>query len=568
MSATRPTGAGPSVAPGENEGRIAALVAWAARLRLGVLAGLLLLAALAVATARKLELDALPDVTGNQVIVLTRAPGLTPEEIERTVTRPVEVALGGLPGLDAQRSLSRYGISSVVAEFEEDADPWLARQQVSQALSTLPAMPEGVETPEIAPFTGGLGEVFQLSVNSDVRTPAELRELVVFELAPSLRAVPGVVEINIWGGEQRTLDVVANVYALARAGLTLAELAEQMRAGTGTAPGSQLSAGPGQGLLRGVYWPENAAELGQIAIRPDGGVSPVDGDHAAPVRLSELGEVVAGALPRIGAATTNGRGETVYVMVQMLRDANALEVTDRLHLLLPELQGALPDDVHIDTVYDRSDLVEATLATVGKNLLEGAALVVLVLFFMLGSVRAGLLVATVIPLSMLGALAWMVIFDIPGNLMSLGAIDFGLLVDGAVVMVERVFHEFAEHRGADAADEGPTPRELAVRAMKGEEYAPFLDSKGPIHWLLPAALWLMHGWINETLARIPFALCSTLTVMAVYMLGRRMAGPPVGIGAQHEDRRLDQVHPFANRFHRPSSPRAPVQGGAKVLKPG
>ncbi len=307
-------------------GLIASLVAWAGRVRVGVLLVMLVLAALAVVTARHLELDALPDVTGNQVIVLTRAPGLTPEEIERTVTRPIEVVLGGLPKLVEQRSLSRYGISSVVTEFEEDADPWLARQQVGQALTTLSEMPAGVQTPELAPFTGGLGEVYQLAVTSDSRTPAELRELVVFEMAPSLRAVPGVVEVNIWGGERRTFDVVVDPLVLARAGLSLSGLGERLRAGTGTAPGSQLPAGPGQTLLRGVYWPESTAELGAIALALTD-----TSEHHAPVRVAELGEVVEGAQPRIGAATANGRGEVVYVMVQMLRDANALQVTSRLH---------------------------------------------------------------------------------------------------------------------------------------------------------------------------------------------------------------------------------------------
>ncbi|MCA9697121.1 MAG: efflux RND transporter permease subunit, partial [Myxococcales bacterium] len=238
-------------------------------------------------------------------------------------------------------------------------------------------------------------------------------------------------------------------------------LATSLRASTGAVAGSTLPAGPGQVLLRGVYWPTRAGELGAVTVEPlrasalgrghhghDGG--PWDRLGAdggpAPLRVAELAEVVEGSLPRIGAATADGRGETVYVMVQMLRGANALELTDRLHATMPEIQAALPADVVIDVVYDRSVLVEATLRTVAKNLLEGAALVVIVLLLMLGSARAGFLVATVIPLSMLGAVLGMVSFDIPGNLMSLGAIDFGLLVDGAVVMVERVFHELALRR--------------------------------------------------------------------------------------------------------------------------
>ncbi|KIG19313.1 Cobalt-zinc-cadmium resistance protein CzcA [Enhygromyxa salina] len=427
-------------------GVLAAIVAWSVRRRALVLALVFAFAVVGLISARELELDALPDVTGNQVVILTGAPGLTPSEIERTVTRPVEVAVGGLPGLIEQRSLSRYGISSVTAVFEDGVDPWLARQQVAERIAAVEDLPLGVAQPELGPYSGGLGEVVQLSIHSSERTPAELYELIVLQLAPPLRATPGVVEVNIWGGARRTLDVVADPVALAQAGVSLEQLASTLRESTGAVAGSTLPAGPGQALLRGVFWPTRASELGAVAIesqrhgeletREQSGE-----DHGQTLRIAELAKVVESARPRIGAATADGRGETVYVMIQMQREANALQLTTRLHELMPSLEAGLPADVTIDMVYDRSVLVEATLRTVATNLLEGAALVVIVLLLMLGSVRAGLLVAAVIPLSMLGAVVGMVSFDVPGNLMSLGAIDFGLLVDGAVVMVERVFHE-------------------------------------------------------------------------------------------------------------------------------
>jgi heavy metal efflux system protein len=457
-------------------GPIEALVRWSGRHRGLVLLLVLVLAVGGVLAARKLELDALPDVTGNQVVVLTPAPGLTPSEVERTVTRPVEVALGGLPGLQEQRSLSRYGLSSVTAVFDDGVDPWLARQQVAERLVTLEELPAGVETPALAPYTGGLGEVFQLAVSSSRHTPAELYELVRLDVAPLLRATPGVVEVNVWGGERRTLDVVADPVRLAGLGVDLGRLAEALRASTGAVAGATLPAGPGQALVRGVYWPANPAELGAVAVdprrspvalaRPRAAVEPTP----APIRVAELAEVVEGVQPRIGAATANGRGETVYLMVQMLRDANALELMDRLHARMPAVVAVLPEGVTIDVVYDRSTLVGATLRTVATSLLEGAALVVLVLLLLLGSVRAGLLVALVIPLSMLGALAGMVSLDVPGNLMSLGAIDFGLLVDGAVVMVERAFHELKPLRAqANAGVSIPRARvrSTIIAAMGG-----------------------------------------------------------------------------------------------------
>jgi heavy metal efflux system protein len=468
------TGTHDPLEPPAARDRLAALVGWSVRHRAAVLASVFVLAVIALIAAQRLELDALPDVTGNQVVVLTVAPGLTPSEIERSVTRPIEVALGGLPGLVEQRSLSRYGISSVVAVFDDDVDPWLARQQVAERLVVVAELPAGVARPELAPFTGGLGEVVQLSVSSAERTPAELYELVRLRMAPMLRDTPDVVEVNIWGGERRTLDVVADPAQLAAAQVTLAELADALRESTGAVAGASLPAGPGQALLRGVHWPTHARELGAVAVAPRRaservgmhrdrarpGQGPFEGE---PIRVAELAEVLDGAQPRIGAATADGRGEVVFVMVQMLRDQNALELTDRIHALMPTLREVMPADVRIDVVYDRSVLVEATLRTVAKNLLEGAALVMIVLLLLLGSVRAGLLVAAVIPLSMLGAVAGMVSFEIPGNLMSLGAVDFGLLVDGAVVMVERAFFELHRLRGRPDAD----PREIEAQVVSG-----------------------------------------------------------------------------------------------------
>lgn len=425
-------------AEGSPHGFVERLVAAAIRQRGWVLLVVAFAALGSLWMARRLELDALPDVTGNQVVVLTMAPGLTPSEVERLVTRPIEAALGGLPGLEEQRSLSRYGISSIVLVFDDDVDPWLARQQATERLATLGEMPEGVATPELAPFTGGLGEVFQITLTSREHSLAELYELVRLGLAPQLRAVPGVVEVNAWGGQRRTLDVVADPVRLSRYGMTLAELTDVLRESTGAVAGATLPAGPGQTLLRGVYWPRAAEELRGLGLR-----SAAMGPDAPPLRLAEIADVREGHEPRIGAATHQGRSECVYVMVQMLRGDNALALMERLHAELPTLRASLPAGVELDIVYDRSELVRRTLRTVAKNLLEGAALVILVLFLMLGSVRAGLIVAAIIPLSMLGAVAGMVFLRVPGNLMSLGAIDFGLLVDGAVVMVERTYHELA-----------------------------------------------------------------------------------------------------------------------------
>ncbi len=406
-----------------------------------VLVAVLGAAVTAAVVGTQLRFDALPDVTGKQVIVLTRAPGLVPEEVERLVTRPVEYALAGVPGLVRQRSMSRYGISSVTAIFGDDADLLRARQLVQERLQAVAAdLPPGTEAPQLGPLTGGLGEIYQMTLTSPERTPAELLELAQIRVVPLLASVSGVVEVNSWGGERRTLDVVADPTLLAQRRITLEALVKAVSAATGRVPGATLESGEAGVLLRGVAWPRDADELAAAVVRVD--------DNGTVVRIGDVARVQEGAEPRIGTATADGQGETVYIMVQMLLEANALEVLDGVEARMADARQVLPRDVRVRVVYDRGDLVEATLGTVFTNLFEGGLLVILVLFLTLGSFRAGLVVASVIPLSMLGAAAGMVLFGVPGNLMSLGAIDFGLLVDGGVVMVEAVFHAVGRRPGA------------------------------------------------------------------------------------------------------------------------
>ncbi|MCC6333552.1 MAG: efflux RND transporter permease subunit [Myxococcales bacterium] len=414
---------------------IRALVQWSVDHAKAVVAITLGLGLVAGVGAVRLELDALPDLTNNQVLVLARAPGLSPEEMERLVARPIEIASGGAPGLIEQRSLARYGIAAITLVFDDDVPVYLARQLVQERLSTV-SLPPSVEAVELGPVTGGLGEVFHFTLSSDARSLAELLELVQQRVAPTLKSVPGVVEVNPWGGAERTFDVVTDPLRLSQRHQTLGDLAGALERATGSAAGASLPAGDGQVLVRAVALPEDTLALAAAVVARD--VSAPGAPHIT--RVMDVAEVREGERVRLGAATTNGRGESVYVMVQMLRGANALEVMSHIHARLPDVRAALPDDVKVDIVYDRSVLVKGTLKTVGKNLLEGGLLVIAVLFLLLGSARAGLLVAAAIPLSMLGATALMSALGVPGNLMSLGAVDFGLLVDGAVVMVEGLFH--------------------------------------------------------------------------------------------------------------------------------
>ncbi|HKU44421.1 MAG TPA: efflux RND transporter permease subunit, partial [Polyangiales bacterium] len=413
---------------------IVAAVTFATQHRVALLATLAFVAAAALIALRFVKLDALPDVTTNQVLVLTSAPGFSPDEVERRVTMPVELALAGVPGLIERRSTSRFGISSITAVFEDATPAHIARQLVMERLASVSGtLPETVSEPELGPLTGGLGEIFHITLRSKSRTLRELRELAELRAAPVLRGVAGIVEVNTWGGERRALAVEVEPARLARHRLTLGRLREQLGREIGNAPAGSLPEGTtAQVLLRASAQPNTPQALAALRVETGTGSA---------VRLSELGQVREIGLPRLGAATQDGRGEVVYLMAQMLRDANALEVTQRIQRVMPAVRRALPPDVQIDLVYDRSQLVRATLNTVGRNLAEGGLLVVCVLFAMLGSFRAGLIVAAVIPLAMLGASVGMALFGVAGNLMSLGALDFGLLVDGAVVMVEHIFHE-------------------------------------------------------------------------------------------------------------------------------
>ncbi len=431
-----------------SESWIARLVRGSVTHRVMVLLVTLLLVVGSSLMAMRLKLDALPDVTNNQVLVLTGAPGLSPEEVERLVTRPIETALGGMPRLVELRSISRYGISAVTAVFEDDSPPHLARQITAERLATVVLPPE-VETPALGPLTGGLGEVFHFSITSSQRTLSELLELSTLRISPRLRMVPGIVEVNTWGGSDRRLEVRADPLKLASRKLSLQQLAQGLADSIGATAGASVPSGSGQALLRAVFRPHRPEELSALLLP-----SVTNGtEHASdgvPHRLvvGDLAQVTEGEAPRLGAATQDGHGEVVYLMAQMLRGENALEVLRGIHERMSELEKTLPPDVKVQVIYDRSVLVHATLRTVGKNLLEGGLLVATVLLLMLGSWRAGLLVALVIPLSMLGAAVAMVLVGVPGNLMSLGAVDFGLLVDGAVVMVEHLFH----HPGQASSD--------------------------------------------------------------------------------------------------------------------
>ncbi len=376
----------------------------------------------------QLPVDAFPDTTPVQVQINTIAPALSPEEIEQQITLPVELSIGGLPGLQNVRSVSKFGFSQVVATFDDDTEIIDARQYVTERLSTV-ELPEGVGRPELGPIATGLGEVFHYTISSDDpdRSIEELRTIHDWVIKPELRKVPGVAEVNSWGGHERQYHVVINPEALIKYGFTMDQVLEALGRNNANVGGGQLVTSGEARIVRGVGRVSSIEQIENIVVASNDGT---------PVRIRDVANVEIGSEIRRGAVSASGEGEVVLGLAFMLMGENSQEVTEQLRERLDSLEPSLPDDVKVEVVYDRTTLVDKVIETVKHNLVIGAALVVITLLVLLGNIRAGILVAVAIPISALFAVQGMHEFAIAASLLSLGAIDFGILVDGSVVMTE------------------------------------------------------------------------------------------------------------------------------------
>jgi cobalt-zinc-cadmium resistance protein CzcA len=412
------------------------VVDFAIRWRKVVLAHALAVLVLGVVAARYLPIDAVPDVTNVQVQVLTTAAGLSAEEMEQFVTRPVEMGLNGVPHLAEIRSVTREGVSTVTVIFDEAVDVWFARQLVMERLREIEAdVPPQFGTPQMAPVSTGLGEIYQFVVKGEGRTPMELRTLLDWEISPRLRSVPGVVEVNAFGGVKRQYQVVIDPARLAAHAVTLAQVFQALARNNVNVGGGYVERGAEQFVIRGEGQFRSEDDIARTVVTV--------GAAGTPVQIRHLGEVrIGGALPQ-GVVTQDGHGEVVAGLVLMLAGENSRTVVHAVHARIDEIQRSLPRGVRIETVYDRAQFINRTLRTVAVNLLEGALLVAAVLLVFLGSARGSALVTLGIPFAMSLALFGMIALGITGNLMSLGAIDFGFLVDGPIVMLEAVIARLA-----------------------------------------------------------------------------------------------------------------------------
>lgn len=407
------------------------------RQRFVVVLGAILLVVLGILAWPQVNLDAVPDITTNQISINTETGGMSPEEVEKLVTFPIETAMGGIPGVEQVRSLSQFGLSQVNVVFRDDKDIYFARQLVSERLNGVKdELPDGVGSPTMGPVSTGLGDIYMYAIESPDRTPAQLRELQDWVIAPQLRTVPGVAEVNATDGSVKQYQVVVSPQAMLARSVSVDDVVAALQNNNENAGGGLLERNGERVLIRSVGLAQTTSDIEQIVVKSEDGV---------PVLIRDVASVELGVPVLTGISTKDGK-ESLMVIVMMLKGANGQTVANAVNERIEDIKGQLPKDVTLTTTYDRAEFVGDVLHTVEKSLLEGAALVIIVLVVLLGNFRGAIIAAIAIPLAMLFAVLGMKQFGISGNLMSLGAIDFGIIVDGAVIMVENCVRRLSEAR--------------------------------------------------------------------------------------------------------------------------
>lgn len=486
--------------------------------RMLVIALVLIMSALGLYSALNLPIDAVPDMTNVQVQIVTDAGALSPLEVEQYVTSPVEMTMSGLPNVEEIRSVSKFGLSLVTVVFAEGADIFRARHLIAERLTdAADRLPKGYGTPKMNPLTTALGEILQFEVRGEGYSPMELRTILEWQIAPRLRQVPGVTEINSHGGYYQSFEVRPDPDRLASFGVSLQELFHAVSSNNETAGGGYVVHHGEQRFIRGQALLTNEADIENVVLRAN--------SDGTPVLVRDIADVVIAPLTRQGAVTRDGRGEAVMGMVMMLWGSNSRTVVLAAKERLKEINQTLPKGVTTEVTYDRADLINRTLETVQHNLIAGGVLVIVVLLVMLGSLRAGIIVALSIPLSMLFAANMMSMYGVTASLMSLGAIDFGLIVDSSVIMVEncirRISHNTAGRPHLDVVRDAAI--EVRKPTMFGEliiaiVYLPLLTLQGTEGKLFrPMALTVLFALIGSLVLSL-----TLMPVVASLALPRKM----------------------------------------------
>jgi cobalt-zinc-cadmium resistance protein CzcA len=395
-----------------------------------------------------LTIDAVPDITDNQVAVHALAPALAAQEVEQTITSPLEITMANIPGVTEIRSISRFGLAVITIVFKEDVNIYLARQLVAQKLTEAQdVIPKGIAQIQEGPISTGLGEIYQYVLQTkpgydSVYSPTDLRTIQDWIVKRQLEGTPGVAEVNSFGGYIKQYEVAINPDQLRSMNLTITDIFNALAANNQNTGGAYIEKGHNAYFIRGLGLVKTLDDVGKIVVK--------NTSNGVPILIRDVAKVQFGSAVRYGALTINGKEEAVGGVVLMLKGENSVQVINRVKDKIALIQKSLPEGVKIQPYLERSDFIGRTISTVSHNLIEGGLIVIFVLVLLLGNLRAGLVVASVIPLSMLFAVSMMNIFGVSGNLMSLGAIDFGLIVDGAVIIVEAVVHRITEsHKLSD-----------------------------------------------------------------------------------------------------------------------
>jgi len=475
----------------------------------------LLLIIWGVWSATKIPIDAQPDITNNQVQIITLCPTLAGQEVEQLVTFPVEQSIVNLPDVEEIRSISRFGLSVVTVVFADKVDIYFARQLVNEKLKEAEEqIPEGIGTPELSPVSTGLGEVYQYILHpkkgsEDKYSAMDLRTMQDWIVARQLYGTPGIAEINSFGGLLKQYEVSVDPNRLKAMDISISDIFTALESNNENTGGAYIDKKPNAYFIRGVGLVSSLEDVGNIVVKNTGSI---------PVLIKDVAEVKFGYATRYGAMTYNGEVDAVGGIVMMLKGENSAAVVKRIKEKLPVIQQSLPDDVVIEAYLDRTDLVDRAISTVEKNLLEGALIVIFVLILFLGNFRAGLIVASAIPLSMLFALAMMRLFGVSANLMSLGAIDFGLIVDGSLIVVEATLHHLGLRKSKLKLTQSEMDEEVYESARKIRTSAAFGEIIILIVYIPILTLVGIEGKMFTPMAQtVAFAILGALILSFTYI---------------------------------------------------
>lgn len=509
--------------------------------------GVIFLIIWGVYSALRLPVDAVPDITNNQVQIITTAPTLATQEVEQFITYPIEQSLANIPGLIEMRSISRFGLSVITVVFEDNIDIYFARQLINEQLKEAEEqIPAGMGEPELAPVSSGLGEVYQYMIHpkegsEQKYTATELRTMQDWIVARQLYGTPGVAEINSFGGVLKQYEVAVNSNQLKSLNVSITEIFEALEKNNQNTGGAYIDKKPNAYFIRGIGLITSLEDIGRIVVRESNGIS---------VLISDVAKVQFGGAIRYGAMTHDGKDEVVGGIVMMLKGANSAEVVNRVKEKMETIKKSLPADIEIVPYLDRTSLVNRAIATVEKNLIEGALIVVLVLVLFLGNLRAGLIVASAIPLSMLFALGMMNVFGVSANLMSLGAIDFGLIVDGAVIIVEATMHHLMLIAGLKKLTQKEMDHEVYVSASKMRQSAAFGEIIILIVYIPILTLVGIEGKMFRPMAQtVGFAILGALILSLTYI--PMMSALFLPKQFSHKKNFSDRMMAFFQRFYTP-----------------